>query len=62
MEKVGTGIKWKCKVCGFVYDPDKGVAVKNIPPKILFEDLPDDFRCPVCKYTRSHFYRLKGRN
>ena len=35
--------KWKCKMCGYVYDDDaEGTA---------FADLPDDFKCPSGEYS-----------
>lgn len=42
-EKTEKG-KWVCSVCGYVYDGE-----------IPFEELPDDFRCPVCKQPKSAF-------
>ncbi|MEO2117226.1 MAG: rubredoxin [Methanocaldococcus sp.] len=41
--------KYRCKVCGWVYDPLKGDPSQNIPPKTPFEELPDDWVCPVCR-------------
>jgi len=39
--------KWKCSVCGYIYDEEK----EGIP----FEDLPDDWTCPVCSSPKSVF-------
>lgn len=44
-EKAEKG-KWVCSVCGYVYDGDTP-----------FEELPDDFRCPVCKQPKSVFVK-----
>ncbi len=52
-------IKRRCKICGYVYDPAKGDHLRNIPPNTYFEDLPENYRCPVCKYTKSNFYIIK---
>lgn len=51
---------WRCQVsnCGYVYDPDRGDKKGKIPPGTLFEELPDDWRCPVCKATKKTFRRL----
>jgi rubredoxin len=49
---------FKCKVCGYVYDPKKGDEKRAISPGIRFEELPDRWRCPVCGYPKSHFYRI----
>jgi len=34
--------------CGYVYDPDRGDRRGKIARRTRFEDLPDDWRCPVC--------------
>ncbi len=47
--------KRKCRVCGYIYDPEKGDELRAISPGILFEDLPDNWRCPVCKYPKGQF-------
>ena len=41
---------WRCPVsnCGYVYNPDRGDRKGKIPAGTRFEDLPDDWRCPVC--------------
>ena len=40
--------KYKCRKCGYVYDPDKGDAKSGIKPVTLFEDLPENWVCPIC--------------
>jgi len=40
--------KYKCTVCGWVYDPAIGDPDNGIEPGTAFEDLPDDFLCPLC--------------
>ena len=40
--------KYKCLVCDWVYDPDVGDPEHNIPPGTPFEQLPDDWVCPLC--------------
>jgi rubredoxin len=47
--------KWKCKVCGYIYDPEKGDADGNIPPNTPFDKLPDDWVCPVCGAPKDMF-------
>ena len=41
---------WRCQMvnCGYMYDPDRGDKRHKIPAGTKFEDLPDDWRCPVC--------------
>ncbi|GHT37044.1 rubredoxin [Endomicrobiia bacterium] len=47
--------KWKCSVCGYMYDPAVGVLKDNIAPGIPFEKLPDDWVCPLCGVSKSDF-------
>ena len=55
---------WRCQVanCGYVYDPDLGDKRGKIPPGTTFEDLPDDWHCPVCKASKKTFRRLTDEN
>lgn len=48
---------WQCQVnnCGYIYNPDKGDRKGKIPAGTKFEDLPDDWRCPVCGATKKSF-------
>jgi len=41
-------IRYECQVCGHVYDPVRGEPSQGIAPGTTFEDLPDDWVCPVC--------------
>ena len=47
--------KWKCTVCGYVYDPEKGDSEHNINPGTRFEDLPEEWVCPICFSPRKAF-------
>ncbi len=51
---------WRCQVtnCGYMYDPDRGDKRRKIPPGTAFEDLPEDWRCPVCGAAKKSFRRL----
>lgn len=40
--------KYKCEVCGHIYNPAAGDPDNGIPAGTAFEDLPDDWVCPVC--------------
>ena len=46
---------WRCIACGYVYDPAKGDDGGGIPPGTEFEDLPDDWVCPVCGVGKDMF-------
>ena len=47
--------KWKCKICGYIYDPEKGDSDGNIPPDTPFNKVPDDWVCPVCGAPKDMF-------
>lgn len=51
----GKMIKYKCTVCGYIYDPEKGDSDSGIKPGTPFEDLPDDWVCPVCGASKDAF-------
>lgn len=44
-----------CSVCGYVYDPAEGDPDNGIEPGTKFEDLPDDWTCPVCGASKDQF-------
>jgi rubredoxin len=47
--------KYKCIVCGYIYDPVEGDSEVGIAPGTLFEDIPDNWVCPVCGVTKADF-------
>jgi len=47
--------KYVCDICGWVYDPEKGLPDENIKPGTPFEDLPEDFVCPECGAGKDDF-------
>lgn len=53
---------WRCQTvnCGYIYDPDRGDRKGKIPKGTRFEDLPDDWRCPICGATKRCFKPLVG--
>ena len=53
--------RWECQndECEpFIYDPAVGIPDLDIPPGIPFEDLPDDFLCPICGDVKAQFVPL----
>ncbi len=50
--------KYKCTVCGYVYDPELGDPDGGIKPGTPFEEIPDDWVCPVCGAAKSEFDRI----
>ena len=49
--------KWECP-CGYIYDPMEGDIERNIPAETPFEDLPDDWVCPLCGAEKQYFEKL----
>ncbi len=49
--------KYVCALCGYIYDPAKGDPDAGIVPGTPFEELPDDWTCPVCGTTKDNFSR-----
>ncbi|HBB33366.1 MAG TPA: rubredoxin [Cyanobacteria bacterium UBA8803] len=49
---------YECRACGYVYEPNKGDNNRNIPSGTLFEELPIDWRCPVCGAKKSVFQNI----
>jgi rubredoxin len=43
-----TPTRWLCSVCSYVYDQKRGEPHRGIKAGTAFEDLPDDYTCPVC--------------
>ena len=52
-------LKYKCLVCNYVYDPEIGDPDSEIPPGTSFEDLPDDWLCPLCGVGKDQFAPLE---
>lgn len=50
--------KYQCGVCGYVYDPEKGDPDSGIAPGTAFEDIPEDWVCPVCGVAKDQFEAL----
>jgi len=50
--------KYKCTVCGWIYDPQLGDPDGGIEPGTAFEDIPDDWQCPVCGAMKSEFEKI----
>ena len=48
--------KYVCDVCGYVYDPEVGDPDSGIEPGTAFEDIPEDWVCPICGVTKEDFH------
>jgi len=51
--------KYKCTVCGHVYDPAEGDPDSGIAPGTAFDDIPDDWRCPICQVTKEDYILME---
>ena len=47
--------KYICDVCGYVYDPETGDPENGINPGTAFEDIPEDWVCPLCAVGKEEF-------
>ncbi|MEH2122975.1 rubredoxin [Nostoc sp.] len=47
--------KYKCTVCGYIYDPVEGDPDSDIAPGTAFEDISEDWSCPTCGATKDDF-------
>ena len=47
--------KYVCTVCGYVYDPEAGDPDSGVAPGTSFEEVPDDWACPVCGVGKDMF-------
>ncbi len=47
--------KWTCTVCGYVYDPAEGDPMAGVAPGTAFEDIPEDWVCPLCGVGKDMF-------
>ena len=55
MKNGGTTMKYVCDVCGWEYDEELGDADNGIAAGTKFEDLPEDFVCPLCGVGKDLF-------
>jgi rubredoxin len=47
--------KYTCTICGWTYDEAEGSAENGIAPGTKWEDLPEDFVCPLCGAPKEAF-------
>ena len=47
--------KYKCRSCGYIYDPVEGDPDSGIAPGTAFEDIPDSWSCPICGVKKEDF-------
>ncbi|MGE5348991.1 MAG: rubredoxin [Actinomycetota bacterium] len=47
--------RYRCPVCGYIYDPANGDPHHDVEPGTAFEDLPSGWSCPVCGAPADEF-------
>jgi flavin reductase (DIM6/NTAB) family NADH-FMN oxidoreductase RutF/rubredoxin len=58
-EAVPKVAKYQCTVCGYIYDPALGDSDGGIKPGTPFEEMPDDWVCPVCGASKDQFKKIE---
>jgi rubredoxin len=51
--------RYKCTVCGHIYDPAAGDPDSGIAPGTPFEEIPDDWVCPICGVGKGDYVKMK---
>lgn len=50
--------KYRCTVCGYIYDPQVGDSTQSINAGTAFEDLPESWVCPECGVGKDMFEKI----
>ena len=48
-------VKWRCSICGYIYNPKVGDPESGINPGAMFNELPERWGCPDCGADKSLF-------
>jgi flavin reductase (DIM6/NTAB) family NADH-FMN oxidoreductase RutF/rubredoxin len=59
MQEVRKMDKYKCLICGYVYDPEIGDPDSGIKSGTSFEELPDSWVCPICGAAKDQFEKTE---
>ena len=51
-------MKYRCRICGYIYDPEVGDPDSGIEPGTSFEDIPEGWMCPICGVRKPDFVAL----
>jgi len=52
-------VKYRCTICNYIYDPEKGDPNSGVKPGTPFENLPEDWVCPICGATKDQFEKAE---
>jgi len=47
--------RYICEVCGYIYDPTEGDPDNGIEPGTAFDDIPEEWVCPLCGVDKNQF-------
>lgn len=50
---------YRCTICGYLYDEENGDPASGIEPGTTFEEIPDDWLCPVCSAGKREFIEME---
>ncbi|MBD2744210.1 rubredoxin [Coleofasciculus sp. FACHB-1120] len=50
--------RYECRACGYIYEPTKGDSKSDVPSGTPFEQLPIDWRCPICGVRKTQFQNV----
>lgn len=50
---------YRCTVCSYVYKPEKGDWIHDVPKGTPFEELPEDWKCPSCNQPKLAFVKAE---
>ncbi|MGI6167810.1 MAG: rubredoxin [Eubacteriales bacterium] len=53
-------MKYVCSLCGWEYDEEVGLPEQGVAPGTKFEDLPEDFVCPICGAEKDAFEKAEN--
>ncbi len=51
-------MKYVCDICGYIYDEEVGDPESGIDPGTAWDDVPDDWVCPLCNVGKGQFSPL----
>ncbi len=51
-------MRYICNICGFVYDEELGCPEEGIAPGTAWENVPEDFSCPLCSVGKEEFEEM----
>ncbi len=51
-------MRYICNICGFVYDEELGCPEEGIAPGTAWENVPEDFSCPLCSVGKEEFEEI----